>query len=42
MEVKRKQRDEKKPWLDDAEFGELLREMGRFYSRKVRGGCEGW
>ena len=37
VEVKRSRRDEEKPWLDDAEFKELVSEKGRLYSRKVRG-----
>ena len=37
VEVKRKRRDEEKPWLDDGEFKELVEEKGRLYSRKVRG-----
>ena len=29
VEVKRRRRDEEKPWLDDVEFKELVEEKGR-------------
>ena len=37
VEGKRSRRDEEKPWLDDGEFKELVREKGELYSRKVKG-----
>ena len=39
---RRRKRDEK-PWLDDGEFKEMVREKGELYSRKLRGtlGTEG-
>ena len=37
VEDKRRRRDEEKPWLDDVEFKELVREKGRLYSRKRKG-----
>ena len=37
VEAKKKRRDVEKPWLDDAEFKELVKEKGRLYSRKVKG-----
>ena len=37
VEVKRKRRDEEKPWLDNAEFKGLVAEKGELYSRKVKG-----
>ena len=37
VEVKRKRRDEEKPWLDDLEFKGLVKEKGRLYSRKIMG-----
>ena len=33
----RKRRDEEKPWLDDLEFKELVKEKEVLYSRKIRG-----
>ena len=37
VEDKRRKVDEEKPWLDDGEFKELVREKGRLYSRKIKG-----
>ena len=37
MEDKRSRRDVEKPWLDDGDFKELVREKGELYSRKLRG-----
>ena len=37
VEVKRRKRDEEKPWLDDLEFKELVKEKERLYSRKLKG-----
>ena len=37
VEEKRKKRDVENPWLDDAEFKELVEEKGRLYSRKLKG-----
>ena len=40
VEDKRRRRDEEKPWLDDVEFKELVREKEDLYSRKIRGNLE--
>ena len=37
VESRRSRRDEEKPWLDDGEFKELVKEKGRLYSRKIKG-----
>ena len=37
VESKKKRRDEEKPWLDDGEFKELVKEKGELYSGKIRG-----
>ena len=37
VEDKRSRRDEEKPWLDDVEFKELVKEKGVLYSRKIKG-----
>ena len=37
VEDRKRRRDAEKPWLDDAEFKELVGEKSRLYSRKVRG-----
>ena len=37
VQDRRSKRDEEKPWLDDAEFKELVRVKGGLYSRKVKG-----
>ena len=37
VESKKKRKDIEKPWLDDDDFKELVREKGDLYSRKVRG-----
>ena len=34
--AKRRKRDVEKPWLDDVDFKELVREKGELYSRKIR------
>jgi hypothetical protein len=36
-EDKRKQKDREKPWLDDPEFKDIVREKGEPYCRKVKG-----
>ena len=33
---RKKKRDMEKPWLDDVDFKELVREKGELYSRKIR------
>ena len=40
VERKKKRKDLEKPWLDDDDFKELVREKGMLYSRKVRGTLE--
>ena len=37
VEDRRSKRDVEKPWLDDGEFKELVKEKGVLYSRKVKG-----
>ena len=37
MKDRRRRKDEVKPWLDDPEFKELVREKGELYSGKIRG-----
>ena len=37
VEDKRARKDEEKPWLDDGDFKELVREKGGLYSKKMRG-----
>ena len=34
---KRRQKDREKPWLDNPQFKEWVREKGELYSRKVKG-----
>ena len=41
VEDKRNRRDEEKPWLDDGEFKELVKEKGVLYSRKIKGNASG-
>ena len=38
VEDRRKRKDVEKPWLDDVDFKELVREKNELYSRKVRVG----
>ena len=33
---RKRKRDVEKPWLDDVDFKELVREKGELYSRKIR------
>ena len=37
VKEKRRRKDVEKPWLDEVEFKELVREKGELYSRKIRG-----
>ena len=37
VECKKKRKDIEKPWLDDDDFKELVREKGELYSMKVKG-----
>ena len=41
VEGKTKRKDLEKPWLDDEDFKELVREKGELYSMKVRGTLAG-
>ena len=37
VDNKKKRKDEEKPWLDDIEFKDLVKEKGELYKKRIRG-----